>query len=173
MTMSTLLAAGTSEVLVTYSAIRLFTGGGSGPGDDFSTAEPDNDLFAATPAGLMLLSAGNDHTARVRVEVWDGPPDQGSTGDQADAASQDTATGIATTTLGEGPITLAGMDTGFVEEVIPTTPYTGPAHVRVTCHGRAEAARRRYRNGELFFAGAERWVLQFWPATEPGERPDR
>lgn len=149
------LDATDTAIRVTYSSFILATGGSADPGDDPAFATPVDDLYAATDAGLYLLSAANNHTADVRIEWWDQlPPPPPDHPDRVGAHT--------TTRLARPEVTLLGVDTGHAQ-VVPA-PYAGPVHADITCTGRTEADRRGRREHELFFTGVEHWLIRFWPA---------
>ncbi|MGW0734528.1 hypothetical protein [Streptomyces sp. NPDC002851] len=120
---------------------------------------------SAADHGLGLFSAGNDHTAAIRVEYWDAAPpapDSNPAGGRPVAAEFPVR-------IGDGPLLLQGMEVSEYEELDPP-PFSGPARARVTCTGREEAHRLTYEEIELFYEGVERWVVQLWPDTT-GQAP--
>jgi hypothetical protein len=153
-----LLDATDTTIRITYNSFLLATGGSTNPNDDPTLADPIDDLYAATDAGLYLLSAANDHTATIRIEWWDQTPPP--TTDHPDRVSAQ-----ATTRLAHPEITLMGIDTGHTETI--AAPYSGAVRADITCTGRNEADHRSRQDHDLFFTGIENWLIRFWPPDNP------
>ncbi|MEV8065120.1 hypothetical protein AB0P32_03055 [Streptomyces sp. NPDC085995] len=119
--------------------------------DDFR-----HDAFLSThPGRLDITSGGHTHTATVDVEVWDGTPppqDRADWDEQAEADFESTS----------GQLAVWSMHTGRMADVITLAESGGAWRVRVSCAGRADAA--ALSEGEGTGAGAERYLVQFWPA---------
>lgn len=104
-----------------------------------------------TGTGVGFVSAGRDFFPSVHIRVSDARP-------TVEPGAWD-ATGEASIAVLSGYLRLQSLlsDVAGTFEVEPGT-WRLRWHVR----GRQEAARRS-REGDLFFHGAERWVLQLWP----------
>ncbi|GAA2768567.1 hypothetical protein GCM10010103_76090 [Streptomyces paradoxus] len=120
--------------------------------DDFKQGDFLNDF----PGRLDIFSAGHTHTAAVTVEVWDGePPEQDPSlwDEQAETDFESTS----------GEVAVWSMSLGRADDVITLADSGGSWRVRVSCAGRDEAAALSEEEG--IGEGAERYLVQFWPAT--------
>ncbi|MGW3157574.1 hypothetical protein [Streptomyces sp. NPDC001089] len=130
-------------------------------GDDADLPVPFPDDFdfgvflGAHPGRLDITSGGHTHTAAVSVEVWDGPPpeqDPAGWDEQAEAVFESIS----------GEVAVWSMHTGRSDDLVTLADSGGSWRVRVSCVGRAAAA--ALSEGEGTGAGAERYLVQFWPA---------
>lgn len=144
--MAKVLSAREILMPVTHGSFCLITGVG---GDPLTDNHPIANLVEG---GIGFFSGGRDHTATVRVEFWNDAP-----------TNDDTLAVTGTIVLSASAIALVGVDTGVSHEV--PTPFTGPAHARVSCRGRDEAARLTYEEHQLFFEDVEQWLIEIWPKT--------
>jgi hypothetical protein len=144
------------EVLVEQRQFRLQEHAGA----DVLAAEyiPDEEgglTAIGTTGGVLLGSAGNDHYASVRIELWSGraPCGQGAW----DTVREETFTVSATGQI--EAMTLMG------ESAAPPVilPVLGSYRIRVHVSGRREAAEL---DEATFVRGVERWLLQIWPTDE-------
>ncbi|MCX4993323.1 MULTISPECIES: hypothetical protein [unclassified Streptomyces] len=120
--------------------------------DDFA----DEVFLNAFPGRLDIYSAGHTHTASVTVEVWDGPPashDRVQWDEQAEADYESTS----------GEVAVWSMSLGRADDVITLADSGGLWRVRVSCTGRAAAARLSEEEGTGH--GVEKYLVQFWPRT--------
>ncbi|WP_447009114.1 hypothetical protein [Saccharothrix hoggarensis] len=113
---------------------------------------PQDWLVAGGPGGVLFHSAGNDHTAAVRLELWASPPVREP--GEWEAVAEDDFTADFDRLL------LASFTSAPGQHVL-TLPAPGAHRVRAYVRGRTaiEAA------GPVSFAeGIERWLVQIWPA---------
>jgi hypothetical protein len=151
---SRLLGAVQTEVPVEYRQFRLQEEGGADALAVESVPDVTDDRVATgTEGGVMLWSAGNDHYARVRLELWSGIPPQSQ---QAWEIVQDDTFSVSATGR------MDFMTVMSVESGTPIAlPHLGGYRIRVHVRGREEAAAR----GEAeYYHDVEQWLLQIWPA---------
>ncbi|MCX5008714.1 hypothetical protein OHB05_40015 [Streptomyces sp. NBC_00638] len=128
--------------------------------DDGDLPVPFPDDFAggvflnAFPGRLDIYSGGHTHTASVTVEVWNGSPpahDRVTWDEQAEADYESTS----------GDVAVWSMSLGRTDDLISLADSGGAWRVRVSCTGRAEAARLSEEEGTGH--GVEKYLVQFWP----------
>jgi hypothetical protein len=127
--------------------------------------DPPHHVATATPGALWLHSAGTDHYAHVRVELWATPP-RGTVAGDAHVRTSLALTGdrlcIATTV--NGPVLhLPGPDNPDI--TAPTIRYLSLSHpglyiADVTVQGYTAAAQLREANWQR---GVETWTIRLIP----------
>ena len=144
--MARLLTAQDVDILVAYSMFAMCTGTAGDP------LAAERDVAAIGPGGIGFFSAGNDHTATVRLECWDSEsPADGSGGERV----------VGTISVPTPGVTFVGVATGYARDL--PVPFTGACRAEVVCAGRDEAARLCNVEHELFFEDVERWLVRLWP----------
>ncbi|MFB8351510.1 hypothetical protein [Streptomyces niveus] len=103
--------------------------------------------------GVLFRTAGNDFFPDVRIEVWSSEPHLPQ--DQVWDVIEEAA--IVSQT---GRIRLREWDRSPAGELL-RLGSTGDCRLRAHCRGRAEATARSAQ--DLFYEGAEEWLLQIWP----------
>lgn len=114
----------------------------------------DEELLLAESNGVVFGSAGNDFYPEVDVEVWDGiaRPAAGEWDAVAEWEFVSPRGVIRVQALSGSP---AGPNIALGDP--------GRWRLRAHCRGRMEAAARI--ETDLFYSGAEYWLVQLWPAA--------
>ncbi|MFI9811353.1 hypothetical protein [Saccharothrix variisporea] len=156
------LAVLEEEVRVEHGTFSLID-----PDADYWRSEPHftgNPIVTTDPHRIWFYSAGNDHYATVRVELWEARPPEITDADACESHTVSfTAARLCLATTVGGPVVHAPADTAEAE---PRTHYLevptpGQFILEVTVHGRDAAADLE----EATWArGVESWLIRMWPA---------
>ena len=151
------------EILVEHGTFSLID-----PDVDYWRSEPDftdDAVITIDERRIWCYSAGNDHYATVRVELWDNPPPPAVPRYDAHVQHEVTFLGrrlcLATTVGGPAVHHLADTSSGIQPGIrYLDLPSRGPFMLEVLVAGREQAAEL---DEATWAHGIEAWHIRIWP----------